>query len=399
MSIKLDLYQSVAMAVIVFFIGSFAKRKVKFFEKYCIPAPVIGGIAFALLTLTLNLTNIMTIETDNTMQQVFMTLFFTSIGFTASVKLLKKGGLQVLIFIVVCSVLVILQNLLGVSLATLFGLNPLLGLCTGSISMIGGHGTAGSFGALFDSIGVSGASTVAVASATFGLVVGGMMGGPLAHRLISKKKLETPLHTADLEGGKKHTISDFLDQISTERTLKAFSLLFLAAGLGSIISSLIQMTNITFPSYIGAMLAAALIRNITEMSGRFEIMTDIVEMLGNVCLSLFLSMALMSLKLWQLADLALPLVVMLAGQAVLMAVFAYFVTYNIMGRNYEAAVMSSANCGFGMGATPNAIANMQAITSVFGQAPQAFFIVPLVGSLFIDFANASILTVFVNVLK
>ncbi len=398
MTIKLDLYQSVAMAVIVFFIGSVAKRKVKFFERYCIPAPVIGGIAFALVTLTLNLTNVMTIETDDTMQKVFMTLFFTSIGFTASFKLLKKGGLQVLIFIGICSLLVLFQNLLGVSLATLFGLDPLLGLCTGSISMIGGHGTASSFGSLFDSMGVTGASTVAVASATFGLVVGGMLGGPIAHRLISKNKLETPLHTTE-DGGDKPTIADFISHISTEKTLKAFSMLFLAAGLGSIISSLIQMTNITFPSYIGAMLAAALIRNIADVSGQFEIMTDIVEMLGNVCLSLFLSMALMSLKLWQLADLALPLVIMLAGQAVLMAFFAYFVTYNTMGRNYESAVISSANCGFGMGATPNAIANMQAITSVFGPAPQAFFIVPLVGSLFIDFANASILTIFVNVIQ
>lgn len=395
MLLKLDLYQTVAIAVIVFIIGKFIKKKVPLFEKYCIPAPVVGGILFALLTLVLNVTNIMTIETDDTMRNVFMTLFFTSIGFTASLKLLKKGGLQVFIFVGICSALVIMQNIVGVSLAKLFNLEPVLGLCVGSIPMIGGHGTAGSMGLLLDGMGVSGASTVAIASATFGLVVGGIIGGPIAKRLINKKGLKCNAKISE-DGIDDFTEEKMNEKPSFNQLLHAFSMLFIAAGIGTIISMFMKKTGITFPTYIGAMLAAALIRNLSDVTTKFSIMEDIISTLGNVCLTLFLSMALMSLKLWELADLALPLIVMLLAQTILMILFSRFVTFNVMGKDYEAAVMSSASCGFGMGATPNAIANMQAITDVFGPAPKAFFIVPLVGSLFIDFINASIITGFVN---
>ncbi|QSX06301.1 sodium/glutamate symporter [Sedimentibacter sp. zth1] len=395
MIIKLDLYQTVAMAVLVFYIGSVLKKRVSLFEKYCIPSPVVGGILFALLTLLLNVTGLMTIETDDTMRNVFMTLFFTSVGYTASLKLLKKGGIQVIVFVLLCTVLVILQNVVGVSLATFFKLKPILGLCVGSIPMIGGHGTAGSIGTMLENMGVSGAATVSVASATFGLIMGGMIGGPIAKKLISKNNLSS---TAVIS---KDGIDDFTeerldDEPNFEQMLKAFSMLFLAAGIGSIISKLIQKTGITFPSYIGAMLAAAFLRNVSDVTRKFSIMEDIIGILGSVSLTLFLSMALMGLKLWELAELALPLVVMLIAQTVLMILFSYFITYNVMGRDYEAAVMSSACCGFGMGATPNAIANMQAITSKYGPAPKAYFIVPLVGSLFIDFINASIITIFIN---
>ncbi len=377
-----------------FFVGQLIRKKFSIFEKYCIPAPVIGGMLFALCTLALNLSDTMTVTVDDTMQRVFMTLFFTSIGFTASFKLLKIGGLQVIIFLAICTLLVILQNVLSVSLAGLFGLSPLLGLCVGSIPMIGGHGTAGSFGPLFTEVyGVEGATTVALAAATFGLVMGGVIGGPIAKRLIGKHNLKS--HTGKFKEDNAFVVEEVPD-FSTEEMLAAFSLLFIAAGIGTFISSLLQKTGMTFPSYIGAMLAAAVIRNISDLTDFFTISTDVVEILGNVSLSIFLSMALMSLKLWQLADLAVPLVVMLLGQTVLMALFAYFITFNIMGKDYEAAVMSSASCGFGMGATPNAIANMQAITSKLGPAPRAFFIVPLVGSLFIDFVNATTITIFVN---
>ncbi len=395
--LKLDLYQTVALAVVVYFMGSYIRKRVGFLEKYCIPAPVVGGLIFAVITLALNVSGLLTVEMDDTMQKVFMTLFFTSIGFTASLKLLKQGGLAVFVFVGVCTVLVILQNLVGVGLATAFGLDPLIGLCTGSIPMIGGHGTAGSFGALMDDMGVTGASTVAIASATFGLIMGGMLGGPIAKKRIMKHNLAAVKNSQFEQGKSKDDRKEAeAHKFSAAKTLEAFSLLFVAAGIGSLISYLIQQTGLTFPSYIGAMLAAAIIRNLSDMTSRFTIMQDMIEGLGNVSLLLFLSMALMSLKLWQLADLALPLVVMLLAQTVLMGFFAYFVTFNIMGRDYEAAVMSSANCGFGMGATPNAIANMQAITQNFGPAPKAFFIVPLVGSLFIDFANGTILTLFIN---
>lgn len=400
MTISLDLYQTMAVAVLVYALGSYLRKKIYFLEKYCIPAPVIGGIIFALLTLILNVTDTMTINTDDTMKNVFMTLFFTTVGYTASFKLLKKGGIQVFIFTGVATVLVLLQNTIGAWLASLFDLNPLMGLCLGSVPMIGGHGTAAAFGPLLEnSHNVIGAETVSISAATFGLIMGGLIGGPVAKRLISKNSLTCKSSKLD------DAVDDFTGEKNdskptTEDFIKAFSMLFIAAGIGSIISMLIQKTGATFPSYIGAMLAAALLRNISDATqSSFGVLEDIVEILGNVSLALFLSLALMGLKLWQLADLAVPMVVILGAQTILLAVFSYFVVFRVMGRDYEAAVMSSASCGFGMGATPNAIANMQAITTLYGPAHKAFFIVPLVGSLFIDFINGSILTAFINFLS
>lgn len=394
MTLELDLYQTVAVAVLVFALGAYLRKKINWLEKYCIPAPVIGGILFALMTLFLNVTDTMSIKTDDTMKNVFMMLFFTTVGYTASLKLLKKGGLQVFIFVGVATLLVLLENGVGVMVAKIFNLDPLIGLCVGSIPMVGGHGTAGSFGPLLEKIGVEGATTISVSSATFGLIVGGLIGGPVAKRLIAK-------HNLTSENAKNYdsfTEEQTNKKATTEEFLKAFSMLFIAAGIGSVISGLIQKTGFTFPSYIGAMLAAAALRNISDITHRFSVLENIIEILGNVSLALFLSMALMSLRLWELATLAIPMGVALLAQTIVVALFAYFVVFKIMGKDYEAAVMSSATCGFGMGATPNAIANMQAITSIYGPAHKAFFIVPLVGSLFIDFINGTILTIFINIL-
>ena len=394
MTLNLDIYQTAAVAVFVYALGSFVKKKIDFFNKYCIPASVIGGILFALLTLGLNLTDTMTVVTDTTLQNIFMTLFFTSVGYTASFKLLKKGGVQVLLFLIVASALIVVQNLVGVSLASLLGLDPLMGLCVGSIPLVGGHGTSGAFGPMLEQqFGVSGAATVSIAVATFGLIIGGIIGGPVAKRRVRKHNLVAEnVATQTEEYGdrseKPHSAEEFM---------KAFFILFVAAGIGSVISTLIQKTGITFPSYIGAMLAAALLRNLSDTTGKLTVVEDIVSLLGNACLTLYLAMALMSLRLWELANLALPMIVILLAQTIIMALFAYYLVYNVMGHNYEAAVMSSAACGFGMGATPNAIANMQAITDVYGPAPRAFFVVPLVGSLFVDFVNSGVLTIFINI--
>ncbi|MBR5903790.1 MAG: sodium/glutamate symporter [Clostridia bacterium] len=390
MTLNLDIYQTAAVAVFVYALGSFVKKKIDFFNKYCIPASVIGGILFALLTLGLNLTDTMTVVTDTTLQNIFMTLFFTSVGYTASFKLLKKGGVQVLLFLIVASALIVVQNLVGVSLASLLGLDPLMGLCVGSIPLVGGHGTSGAFGPMLEQqFGVSGAATVSIAVATFGLIIG----GPVAKRRVRKHNL-----VAENVDSQTEEYGDRSEKPhSAEEFMKAFFILFVAAGIGSIISTLIQKTGVTFPSYIGAMLAAALLRNLSDTTGKLTVVEDIVSLLGNACLTLYLAMALMSLRLWELASLALPMIVILLAQTVIMACFAYFLVFNVMGRNYEAAVMSSAACGFGMGATPNAIANMQAITDVYGPAPRAFFVVPLVGSLFVDFVNSGVLTMFINI--
>lgn len=398
MILKLDMIQAAALAVVVLFIGKKIKVKLSFLDKYCIPAPVIGGLLFALITLVLKLSNILTFEMDITLQKLFMTAFFTTIGFTASFKLLKKGGKQVFIFLGLSIILVIMQNITGVTLAKLFGLNPLLGLATGSVPMVGGHGTAGAFGPILEKAGAVGATTVAMASATFGLIMGSMIGGPIGKRLIEKNKLLQNMKTVNSNvtsevaatketAGKELIANDFMN---------ASTQVLLAMGLGTILSNLLEKTGITFPPYIGAMFAAAIMRNISDSTKTYKIYNDEIDVIGNISLSLFLSMALMGLKLWQLADLALPLIVMLSAQAIILGIFAYYVVFHVMGKDYESAVISTGSCGFGMGATPNAMANMEALTSRFLAAPRAFFIVPLVGSLFIDFFNAGIITMFMN---
>lgn len=399
MDFKLDMIQAAALAVVVLFVGQQIKNKLSFLDRYCIPAPVIGGLIFAIITLILKVSNVLVFDMDTTLQKLFMTAFFTTIGFTASLKLLKKGGKGVFIFLGVSVVLVILQDITGVTLAKMFGLNPLIGLSTASVPMVGGHGTSGAFGPIFEKAGAVGATTVAMASATFGLIMGSIIGGPLGKRLIDKNNLSYPMKTINKDAIKEAaaTKESTGKLLNPDNFMGAASLILLAMGFGTIISLLLEKTGMTFPPYIGAMFAAAIIRNIADSTNSFKVHLDEIDIIGGISLSLFLSMALMGLKLWQLADLAIPLIVMLLAQTLLMGCFAYFVTFNLMGRDYDAAVMAAGNCGFGMGATPNAMANMGAMTSKYGIAPRAFFIVPLVGSLFIDFCNAGIITTFMNV--
>lgn len=399
MEFKLDLFETMALVTIVYYLGYYLRVKIKFFSKYCIPAPVIGGLIFAILILALRLTGSVSVTLDTTLQGIFMTAFFTSVGFTASVRVLKKGGIKVFVFLGISILLVILQDVIGSLLAGVFGLSPLLGLCTGSIPMVGGHGTAGSFGPLLEDMGVTGATTVAFASATFGLVVGSFLGGFVAKNLIEKNSLKTPKSP-----GENHDIplSDFHEDntsiLCQKRLMNGVSWLFIAMGIGTIISGLIEDLGLTFPSYIGAMLAAAIIRNLCDFKN-IHLEDHEIEAIGSISLSFFLAMALMGLKLWELFDLALPMIVMLIAQTILMGVFAYFITYRIMGKDYEAAVFASANCGFGMGATPNAVANMDALAAKFGPAPTPYFAVPIVGCLFIDFVNSAVITIFINILK
>ncbi|MCB2297450.1 sodium/glutamate symporter [Clostridium tagluense] len=399
MAFKLDMIQAVALAVVVLFIGQKIKNKLEVLDKYCIPAPVIGGLIFAIITLILKLSNILIFDMDITLQKVFMTAFFTTIGYTASLKLLKKGGKGVFIFLGISILLCVLQDFTGVVLAKMFGLNPLIGLSTASVPMVGGHGTSGAFGPVFEKAGAVGATTVAMASATFGLIMGSIIGGPLGKRLIEKNNLSYPMKMINSHDYKEAAVikENTEKQLNPDNFMGATSQIFLAMGIGTIISFLLEKTGRTFPPYIGAMFAAAILRNISDSTNLYKVYEDEIDIIGGVSLSLFLSMALMGLKLWQLADLALPLIVMLLAQTILMGCFAYFVTFNLMGRDYDAAVMASGNCGFGMGATPNAMANMGAMTAKYGHAPRAFFIVPLVGSLFIDFCNTGVITMFIEV--
>ncbi|MDU4860610.1 MAG: sodium/glutamate symporter [Terrisporobacter othiniensis] len=397
MEFNLNIYETMALVSIVFYIGKYLRNKFSILSKYCIPPSVVGGFIFAIFILILKTTSIATINLDTTLQEIFMTAFFTSIGFTASFKILKQGGIKVVTFLGLAILLVVLQNTVGVTLASLFNLQPLLGLCTASIPMIGGHGTAGSFGPLLENMGVSGATTVSIASATFGLIMGSIIGGLVARNLIHNHKIKT-IHDEN-SNIPPEEVGDFNEEnqniLCLKKLMTGASFLFIAMGLGSLISDLIQNLGLTFPSYIGAMLAAAIIRNLYDFLGK-EIVEKEIETLGSLSLSFFLTMALMGLKLWQLFDLALPLMIMLFAQVILVGCFAYFVTYRIMGANYEAVVFASATCGFGMGATPNAIANMDELTNRYGFVHTPYFVVPIIGCLFIDFVNSAILTLFIN---
>lgn len=395
MKIQLDMYQTLAAAVLVLLLGNYLRKKINFLEKFCIPAPVIGGLLFAIFTCICYTTGIIEFSFDDTLREVCMVFFFTSVGFQANLKVLKSGGRSLIVFLGLVIALIFSQNLLAIGLSKLLNLNPLIGMCTGSIPMVGGHGTAGAFGPVLEDFNIQGATTICTAAATFGLITGSLVGGPIGKRLIEKRKLMDNVPTEDdsllVEDEEKH-------QRHTNMYAAAVFQLILAMGLGTIFSYFLTKTGLTFPIYIGAMLAAALMRNITEYSGKGTIHMGEINDLGGICLSLFLGMAMITLKLWELATLALPLVILLAAQTLLICVFTYFVIFNVMGRDYDAAVLSAGTCGFGMGATPNAMANMQAICDRYVPSVKAYLIIPLIGSLFADFINSLVITFFINIL-
>ena len=395
MELHLDMYQTLAIAVLVLLLGRFLKKKINFLEKFCIPAPVVGGLLFAILTCVLYGTGIAEVSFDDTLREVCMVFFFTSVGFQANLKVLKSGGKSLIVFLGLVVGLILCQNFLAVGMSKVLNLDPLIGLCTGSIPMVGGHGTAGAFGPVLEDFNVSGATTLCTAAATFGLITGSLIGGPIGKSLVEKKNLITTAVAEDdsllVEDEKKHTRH-------TSMYAAAVFQLILAIGLGTIFSWLLTETGMTFPIYIGAMIAAALFRNIGEYSGKFTIYMGEINDIGGICLSLFLGIAMITLKLWQLAALALPLVILLSVQVLLMFIFARFIVFNVMGRDYDAAVLAAGTCGFGMGATPNAMANMQAICDRYAPSVKAYLIIPLIGSLFADFLNSLIITFFINLL-
>ena len=393
LQINLDMFQAAAVACGVLLVGRFCVAKFEVLRRFCIPEPVVGGVIFALLHLALRSAGILEISFDSTIQTIFMNMFFCSVGFAAAFKRLKKGGKLVFIVLALAIAMVVAQNAMGAGIATLFGQNPLLGIATGSVPMVGGHGTSAAFGPILEAAGLEGGTAVAVASATFGLVAGCLIGGPIASSVIKKYNLKP---TANASGNEVE--EEKAGTIDGGRFLNAIMFLLIALGIGTIIGKyLTQWTGISFPGYIGAMMAAAIIRNVFEMKN-WDVPMEEINTIGGYSLSVFLGLAMMGLKLWQLADLALPMIVMLLAQTVLMFLVARFVCFNILGKDYDAAVISAGLCGFGMGATPNAMANMQAVTKKNGPSPTAFLVVPLVGSLFIDFFNSIIITLMISFL-
>lgn len=396
-TVGLNMYLAAGIAAILFWVGTYLVDKIRFLREKCIPAPLVGGLFFALTNTVLNATGVMSISFNDTLQSFFMLVFFCTVGFTVSIPLLKSGGKSIIIMLLLATVMTFLQNFLGGGIMAAFGQDARLGVAAGSTALIGGPGTAAAFGATMDApiaqggygMGGSG-SLVGVTAAIFGLVMGSIMGGPTAARRIRKHNLKsTEAALVDGEDGEtfKSTSFDFT---------QACMLLAVAIGIGQLVSvGLKAATGITLPGYIGAMLVAAVMRNVIDAGGK-KFQAEEIDVLGNLSLNMFLAMAMMGLKLWQLVNLALPLIITLAAQIVLMYLFSYYVIFNVMGKNYNAAVQTAGFIGFAMGATSNAMANMQAITRRYGPAREAYFVIPMVGGLFIDFVNAAAITGFLN---
>lgn len=407
MTLKFDMIETIALAAVVLFMGYGIRRRISVLDRFNIPAPVVGGFVFAAVALVLRQTGVLAFEFDTTLQSPFMVAFFTTIGLGASLSLLREGGPQVVLFWILASVLAVFQNAIGIGMASIMGQEPLLGIISGSMTMTGGHGTGAAFGKLLEEqYGMSGAVTVAMAAATFGLVSGGLIGGPIGTRLIDRFDLKPASVTPSPLGSMVRDAS--LDaEIDTEPVgeaatayslLKILTIVLVCMAAGGLLSKWINQ-YITLPGYIGAMLIAALFRNIADGSGIVKIEQRVVDDIGTIALAIFLTMALMTLRLWELLNLAGPMLAIGIVQVVVMATFAYWITYRFMGRDFDAAVMAGGHCGFGLGATPNAVANMEALVERFGSAPRAFLVVPMVGAFFIDFTNAVILTAYINLVR
>ncbi len=392
--IELDMYQALGVAVIMLLIGRMLVGEIYFLRRFCIPAPVVGGLLFAIIHVILRSAGILEFSLDVTLQNVFMTAFFCSVGYMAAFDELKKGGIGVVKFLILAVLIGCIQDAVGGFGAGLFGLDGKLGLAMGSIALLGGHGTAGSFGPFLEDMGVANATTVSVAVATFGLIAGCVIGGPVGTSKIRKYNLRSS-DSRDTET-MEVSVDPNTGALDKDNLMDAAIYIVIGVGIGTVVSALLN-SFITLPGYIGSMLVGAVIRNV-QAARRIEVPMPEMSALGNICLSMFLGLAMINLKLWQLVRLAVPMIIILLIQTVIVYFYASYVVFNVMGRDYDAANLSSAFCGFGMGATPNAIANMQAITSQFGPAPVPFMIVPLVGGLFIDFFNSAVITAFANFL-
>lgn len=417
-TIHLDIAHTVGIAAVLLVVGELARKHVSLLGRYFIPAPIIGGLLFSVFTLIGHISGSFTFEFYDGLRAFLLLVFFTSIGFSASFTLLKAGGVGVALFLVAALGLVLLQNLLGLALASVLGINPLIGLAAGSTALTGGHGTAAAFGPLLEQAGAAGALPVAIAAATYGLVAGCLVGGPVGSLLLRRHRLSGPNAASQvgsqvaskkgsqadaerapntaLTGAECGTESAATRAQSANHTaVYATILISLSIGLGTLLIDALQRQGVTLPAYLGPMLVAALLRNLIDWRG-WQLPQRQFEMVGQVSLAFFLTMALMSMRLWELAEVAGPLLLILVAQTALVFAYAYWVTFNLMGRDYDAAVMAAGHCGFGMGATPNAMANMQAFTSSHGTSVKAFFVIPMVGSLFIDFFNAVTITGFMN---
>jgi ESS family glutamate:Na+ symporter len=390
--LKLNAVQTLAVAMAVYFAGAAIRSRVSFLLRFCIPAPVVGGLLFAGTATVLRLNGVIGFEFDETLQRALMIMFFTTIGMGASATLLKKGGGPLAIFFGLACVLGILQNVLGVVLAKTMGINPLYGILSGAVSLMGGLGTSGAFGPEFEAWGVVGGKVSAIACATFGMVAGSLMCGPFGTTLVRKYRLKTPGHKRH-EPKDPAAVLEETPEVTADSLLRNLGFVVAAMAVGAVVSLNLQKRGITLPAYIGAMIVAVVIRNGMDLTPfRKKVEETTIGLLSEISLALYITMAINGMKLWELINLAVPLIVILVGQILLMAVFCWLCVFLVLGRDYEAMMLSVGMIGFGLGATPNALVNMSTLSRKYGPAPKAFLIVPLVGAFLIDFANALIIT-------
>lgn len=393
--IEINQITTVFLAVALFALGSFLINKIGFLKRFCIPAPVVGGLLFAALATILKTTGILEISLDTSLQSLFMITFFTTIGLGASFKLVKLGGKLLIIYWLACGFLALMQNVIGVSLASLMGIHPLIGMMAGTVSMEGGHGAAAAFGQTLEDLGISSAMTIGAAAATCGLVAGGLIGGPIVKYLIGKYNL-----TPDEQESEEVQYENKHEQITSDSFFTQVLLITFCMAVGTYVGTLFsEATGFVLPGYVGAMFVAVLVRNIMDKFKPEAINMKSISLIGDVTLGVFLSMALMSIKLWEIADLALPLFIIVFAQVFFIVVFSIFVLFKLLGKNYDAAVMVAGFAGHGLGATPNAMANMSAVVQRFGPSKKAFLVVPIVGAFLIDVFGIPIIITTINLFK
>ncbi len=408
-TIAVDPYYTLIVATLVLLVGRLMVDRIKFLQDFNIPEPVAGGLLAAVIIYILHVSTGVSFAFDKGLQDSFMLIFFSSIGLSADFSRLKAGGVGLVLFLLVVSAFIVVQNVVGVGLAGALGLDPIIGLVTGSITLTGGHGTAGAWGkVLEEQHHIVGATDLGMASATFGLVLGGLIGGPVARKLVNKMGMKPSAKAAQAHDTADTAIDDVFEHAHQRRLITANAAVETMALFAACLAFSALMTTpevksylpswFTLPQFVWALLFGVLLRNFLTSAFKVNMFDRAIDVFGNASLSIFLGIALLNLKLWQLLDLALPMLIILAVQTAIMALYAYFATYRFMGKDYDAAVLAAGHCGFGLGATPTAVANMQSVTERFGPSHKAFLIVPMVGAFFIDFVNAFILTGFVNFL-
>lgn len=401
--IVLNGYHTLIAATLVLLLGRLLVKKIKFLQDFNIPEAVAGGLIAAAIIFSIYHWAGISFQFEKSLQNAFMLVFFSSIGLSADFSRLKQGGIPLVIFLVVVSVLIFIQNAVGVSLASMFGLDPKIGLITGSITLTGGHGTGAAWAETFTKqYGLPGVMEMAMASATFGLVAGGLIGGPVARRLVNNMKRGKKAYTkkvdtsADQYDGETFEEKDHVRFITASSTIETMALFAACLAFSSVMAA--NFSDLGLPQFVWALGFGVLLRNILTKVFKFDMFDRAIDVFGNASLSLFLAMALMSIKLWELAGLAGPMLIILLIQTLVMILYGYFITFRVMGKDYDAAILTAGHCGFGLGATPTAVANMQSVTETFGPSHKAFLIVPLVGAFFVDLINLGAITWFIKFL-